>query len=151
MRKIVRWGAGALLVLLACAQSVRPARTNPPIDPARTLVALRPMPPDVARTFDAACRDCHSNDTRWPWYSHVAPISWFVIDHVNHGRSHFNVSDWAGYEPAEAARLLKKSCELVEDRSMPLGSYLLVHRSARVSPPARDALCAWAREGPESR
>ena len=71
-------------------QFIRPARTNPAIDPTRTLAATTELPHETAVVLERACRDCHSNDTRWPWYSNVAPISWFVIDHVNHGRSHFN-------------------------------------------------------------
>ena len=77
-------------------QLVRPARTNPPTDRPRTLFARVTVSAADRRGAERACRDCHSNDTRWPWYSNVAPVSWFVIDHVNHGRSHFNYSDWAG-------------------------------------------------------
>jgi hypothetical protein len=94
MPKLFRWTVAALFLVLLAAQFVRPARTNPRTDPSRTLAAVHPMPAAVASAFDRACRDCHSNETRWPWYSHVAPVSWFVIDHVNHGRSHFNSSDW---------------------------------------------------------
>jgi hypothetical protein len=102
------------------------------------------MPAHVAQVFDRACRDCHSNETRWPWYSHVAPVSWFVIDHVNHGRSHFNYSDWSQYEPDEAAQLLKKACELAQQRAMPLRTYTLMHRSARLTRAEVTALCAWS-------
>ena len=143
MRKLVRWSITAAAVALVAAQFIRPARTNPDFDPAHTLAAARPMPPAVADLFDRACRDCHSNETRWPWYSHVAPVSWFVIDHVNHGRSHFNASEWRRYDPDEAARLLKRTCELAGDESMPLPSYLLVHRRARLGPPDRVAVCEW--------
>lgn len=151
MRRLVRWSAGAFVALLACAQIVQPARTNPVVPRDRALAAIRPMPAHVAAIFDRACRDCHSNDTRWPWYSRLAPVSWFVIDHVNHGRSHFNASDWAEYDPAEAARLLKETCGLVQDGSMPLGSYLLVHRRATLRPAERADLCAWATPTDERR
>src|SRR5687767_12011008 len=107
MRKTIRWSVAGLGILVVAIQFVRPARTNPVRDPTHALSAMRPMPSHVAAVFDRACRDCHSNDTRWPWYSHVAPVSWFVIDHVNHGRSHFNASEWNQYETVEEARLLK--------------------------------------------
>ena len=145
MRKLNRWSIAAAAVVLLAAQVIRPARTNPVFDPSRTLAAAHPMPVAVAEAFDRACRDCHSNETRWPWYSHVAPVSWFVIDHVNHGRSHFNASDWSRYEPDEAARLLKQSCELVRESAMPLRSYAFIHRRAALSAADVSALCAWSR------
>jgi hypothetical protein len=131
------------LVIASGIQVIRPARTNPPTDPARTLHARTAVPPDVAAILDRACRDCHSNETRWPWYSHVAPVSWWVIDHVNHGRSHFNYSDWAKHDRADARRLLENTCELARNGEMPLPSYLRMHRTARLTPGDVEALCSW--------
>jgi len=147
MRKLFRWSIAAAALVLLAAQFIRPARTNPVFDPSRALAAAHPMPPDVADVFQRACRDCHSNETRWPWYSHLAPVSWFVIDHVNHGRSHFNASDWSSYEPDEAARLLKELCELAREQAMPLRSYTLIHRSAALTSADVSALCAWTAHG----
>jgi hypothetical protein len=142
--KMLKW-AGALVLLIAAGiQAVRPARTNPTTDPARTLAALLPVTPEAAAVLDRACRDCHSNDTRWPWYSNVAPVSWLVIDHVNHGRSHFNYSDWAQYDRHDARRLLKNACDLSRQDAMPMPSYLLMHRGARLTEPDIIALCDWA-------
>lgn len=145
MRRGFRTGAVTLAVLVIGIQFVRPARTNPVVDPARALSALHPFPAEAQRVFERACRDCHSNETRWPWYSHVAPVSWFVIDHVNHGRSHFNYSDWAKYPPEDRTQLLKHSCELARKQDMPLGSYLWMHRSARLSSADVEAICALVR------
>jgi hypothetical protein len=144
MRRVFRWTASAILAIGVGAQFVRPARTNPSIDPSRMLFARGAVPPEAAAVLDRACRDCHSNETRWPWYSGVAPVSWFVIDHVNHGRSHFNYSDWTAYEPAEARKLLKNSCDLARKREMPLPSYLRMHADARLTDRDIDALCRLA-------
>lgn len=144
MRRIIRWGVAAVALLLAAIQFVRPPRTNPVTHPANALTASPRIPHDVVQVLDRACRDCHSNETDWPWYSNVAPVSWLVIDHVNHGRSHFNYSDWRQYPPHEAVRLLKQTCELAREQSMPLRSYTLVHRHARLSATDVEALCAWA-------
>ncbi|MGB2715882.1 MAG: heme-binding domain-containing protein, partial [Vicinamibacterales bacterium] len=76
-------------------------------------------------------------------YSNVAPVSWFVIDHVNHGRSHFNYSDWARYNAKDADRLVKKSCEFARDGSMPLPEYARMHSETRLSPEDVTALCSW--------
>jgi hypothetical protein len=137
-------GLAYTLVLGAAGiQFVRPARTNPPTDPARTLFARTSVTAPAAEVLERACRDCHSNDTRWPWYSNVAPVSWFVIDHVNHGRSHFNYSDWAQYDRTDAQRLIRNSCDFARKGSMPLPSYLWMHGHARLDAQDIEALCNW--------
>ena len=84
---------------------------------------------------ERACFDCHSNQTRWPWYSHVAPMSWLVQDHVDEGRRELNFSDWnrGSSEADEAA-------ETVRDREMPPQSYLLLHPEARLTDAEREQL-----------
>ena len=144
MKAIRKYAPVALLLIVIAIQFVRPARTNPPTDHTATLPARIQVPADVRGILERACRDCHSNETKWPWYSNVAPVSWFVIDHVNHGRSHFNYSEWSKYPPVETSKLLKNSCELTRKGAMPMASYLWMHRSARLSPSDVDALCDWA-------
>lgn len=142
MRRALRLLLTVLALAFGGLQFVRPPRTNPASDPAhslRTSVTVSLAADDI---LDRACRDCHSNDTRWPWYSHIAPASWLVIDHVNHGRSHFNYSTWGTYDPQRQAELLKGSCELAREAAMPMPAYLLAHRSARLSPADVDTLCA---------
>ncbi len=143
MKRAIRWAAAPFAFALLGSQAIRPARTNPPTDPARTLAASVGVPPSAASILDRGCRDCHSNDTRWPWYSNVAPVSWFVIDHVNHGRSHLNYSDWARYDRSEANRLLEGICALARKDEMPLPSYLRVHHEARLTDADVAALCEW--------
>ncbi len=140
--KIARFTLGGAAVIAVAIQFVRPARTNPASDPSTALAARVQVPADVAAILDRSCRDCHSNDTRWPWYSNVAPVSWWVIDHVNHGRSHFNFSEWAKYNSEEQQKLLKESCELSRKGAMPLPSYLLMHDAAMSAKDVR-TLCAF--------
>ncbi len=138
------WRIAIGLIAAALAiQLVRPARTNPAIDPARTMTSATPVPRDASVVLDRACRDCHSNETRWPWYSNVAPVSWFVIDHVNGGRRHFNYSDWARYDERKKRELLKKTCDLTRKGDMPVGSYLWMHPEARITDRDVAALCDW--------
>ena len=144
MKRLLTYAALVILAVVIAIQFVRPARTNPPTNPQRVLVARVHVPGDVAAVLDRACRDCHSHDTRWPWYSNVAPVSWFVVDHVNHGRSHFNYSEWAKYPPHEAGKLLKDSCELARKGAMPLPSYIWMHGNARLAASEVDAICEWA-------
>jgi hypothetical protein len=132
-------------VLSLGIQLIRPARTNPPTDPARTLKARVKVPDDLAQVLDRACRDCHSHDTTWPWYSNVAPVSWLLIDHVNHGRRHLNFSDWASYSESEANKRITEICEQVREREMPMASYLWMHSAARLTQDDVDLICAWSR------
>jgi hypothetical protein len=142
--RVVKW----LLILVAVsfigAQFYRPAKTNPAIDPSMTLEARMPPSPQVAQILDRSCKDCHSNETRWPWYSHVAPFSWFVIDHVNKGRVDLNMSEWARYEKAEAANQLRNMCREARSGVMPLESYTMIHRGAVMSQDDIKVLCDWA-------
>ena len=137
-----------VLIVLACGfalmQFARPAQTNPRADEARAMDAHLHVTPEVQAIFARACNDCHTNQTRWPWYSQVAPVSWWLTDHVNHGRKHLNFSDWARLNPREADYMLGDICELAKRGIMPLSSYTLMHRDAVLSPHDVGTLCAWA-------
>jgi len=102
------------------------------------------MSPEVAAVLKRGCGDCHSNETIWPWYSEVAPISWFVIDHVNHGRRHLNFSDWTRYDRQEADEQLGDIARTVRAGAMPLSSYTLLHPEARLTQGERNVIIDWA-------
>lgn len=141
---ILKWALIALAVIFAALQFIRPARTNPAIDETRTINARMTVPPEVAAILDRSCNDCHSNQTRWPWYSHIAPVSWFVINHVNEGRDNMNFSDWAQYDARTQRSLLGFICHEVQSGGMPLKSYLRLHGDAILSSEDVKALCDWA-------
>jgi hypothetical protein len=136
-----RWGLAAFLVAFIAAQPFRPVRSNPPSTPGASLIAK--ATPEVAAILNRACRDCHSHETRWPWYTNVSPASWFVVNHVNHAREHFNYSQWTSIDEDEQDKLLGGICNLAERGRMPLPSYLLLHRDARLSPADVKTLCGW--------
>lgn len=141
--RVLKWLAVAAVCALVGLQFVRPARTNPVFDQTQTIHARLQVTPQVAAILDRSCQDCHSNTTRWPWYSNVAPVSWFVIDHVNHGRSHLNLSEWGMLDNRQAGKKLEEICEEVEDGAMPLQSYTNIHWSAKLSPEDIKTLCDW--------
>jgi Haem-binding domain len=144
IKKILKWTAIALAVVFAALQFIRPARTNPSVDESRTISAHTRLTPEVASILDRSCNDCHSNQTRWPWYTNIAPVSWFVVNHVNEGREEMNFSDWAQYSQDERERYLKQICREVKGGQMPLGSYLRMHRKAKLSSEDVRTLCDWA-------
>lgn len=143
-RRLLKIAAVALALLFAGAQFVRPERAGAPVDGSRTLEARAQVPAEVRSILARSCNDCHTQQTRWPWYSHVAPASWFLAEHVRDGRRMMNFSDWARYPPRDADFLLAAACREAKRGTMPLPSYTLVHRDARLSPRDVRALCDWA-------
>ncbi|HEY1662103.1 MAG TPA: heme-binding domain-containing protein [Verrucomicrobiae bacterium] len=139
MRKKFPWIVGALLVLFALLQLANPSRVNPPV---QNSFPITHAPPDVQAMFRAACYDCHSDETRWPWYSHIAPVSLLVAGDVKRGRSHLNLSEW----PADSARAAKKMeimGDEIDDGDMPLKKYTLIHTDARLTDSQRKAMEDW--------
>src|SRR5262245_58245245 len=127
------WVVAVLFIVLIGAQFVGANRTNPPSKPGASLLALTSTPPEVKAIFDRSCRDCHSNDTRWPWYSRVAPISWMLLRHVNAGRDRLNYSEWTSYDSDDQDKFLNGMCTLARKRRMLLPSYLWFHPDAQLT------------------
>ena len=127
--KKLKWAGGLLLIGFVGIQFMPVERTSPQTDPARSLTCVVPMTLQADAIFKRACSNCHSNNTTWPWYAYVAPVSWFVTGHVNRARSHMNVSEWTGYDDKQADHLLATMCKMVRNRLMPLPSYLKMRAS----------------------
>jgi hypothetical protein len=142
-KKILKWVAIAAIVVVAGVQFIGPAKSNPVAAQSQAIEAHLQVPPQVATILDQSCNDCHSNKTRWPWYSNVAPVSWFVIDHVNHGRSHLNFSDWGRFERREAEDMLSSICKEVQSGAMPLSSYTPLHAGSELTSEEIKVLCDW--------
>ncbi|MBI4907823.1 MAG: heme-binding domain-containing protein [Acidobacteria bacterium] len=102
------------------------------------------MPAEVARLLDRGCRDCHSKETKWPWYSRIPPASWMMANDVEKGRMAMNLSDWPASRPWKAAGALLAACAAVQSGRMPLRGYMLLHRESRWSEPEKKAFCEWA-------
>jgi len=139
--KVVRWAPWVALALFAALQFKQVDHSNPPV---RTEVDA---PADVAAILRRSCYDCHSHQTRWPWYSYVAPMSWFVADHVEHGRGDLNFSEWPLFDLEERQELLEEVVEQVSAGEMPLTSYLWLHPGARLSDADKARLLVWAAGG----
>ncbi len=136
-RRWVRYSFLGILIVFAGMQTVRPERSNPPVNPELTLAAQYEVPDDVQRVLERACADCHSHRTRWPWYSQVAPASWLLADHVKDGRRHFNIDDF------NEEMSLKDVCQEIRTGSMPIKGYLLLHPDAKLTGAEIQTVCAW--------
>ena len=146
MKKLLKRLGLFALVVFVVIQFFQSARTNPAVDPGMTLQSRVTVTPQAAAIIDRACSDCHTNETRWPWYSHVAPADFFVVGHVDHARSHMNLSELGTYEPKKAAHKLDEMCDEATERKMPLPSYLWLHRDAQFTDADIEALCSWTKE-----
>jgi hypothetical protein len=145
MTRTLKWIGLTLIILLLAIQLIRPPRTNPVVDESRTIEANTQMNPEVASIFERACYDCHSSKTRWPWYSQIAPVSWFLVSDVNDARKKLSLSDWGSYDQKKKATKLQEICEEIEKDDMPLTSYVLLHPQAKLSGSDRKLLCDWAK------
>jgi hypothetical protein len=96
----------------------------------------------VEAILDHSCRDCHSANTRWPWYSKVAPVSWIVARDVRRGRAKLDFSTWAGRNHSSNERM--EICDAVSNGTMPMRAYTLIHHEALLSSEDVDHICAWA-------
>lgn len=135
--KRVLVGVGTVLgiALVAIQLLPAPSHANPPV--------VREPAWDSPRTRELAaraCFDCHSNETKWPWYSNVAPISWVVGNHVEEGRTKLNFSTWDN--PGEDAH---EAAEVVEEGEMPLWDYVLMHPEAKLTAAEKADLIAGLR------
>jgi hypothetical protein len=134
-----RWLVIGGLVLVGGAQLVPVDRSNPPV---RSEVQA---PPEVQAILRRACYDCHSHETRWPWYSHVAPVSWLVAHDVHEGRGDLDFSDWPRVDFEAQDLQLADIRKQMEKKKMPLAQYLLLHPDAKLSDADRAAIIAWTR------
>ncbi|HEX8617166.1 MAG TPA: heme-binding domain-containing protein [Thermoanaerobaculia bacterium] len=139
MRRFLLILLGLLVVAFVAIQFVRPERTNPPTNAADVLRAPRNVQPILKR----ACYDCHSNETHWPWYSNIAPMSWALVHDVEEGRAEMSFSEWNSYNADQRDHLLEEICEQVERGEMPLKPYTLLHPSAKLTIEDKRALCVW--------
>jgi len=129
------------LVGFALAQLVPVERSNPPVE------EEVPAPAPVRKILRRSCYDCHSNETRWPWYARVAPVSWLVAYDVSEARGHMNFSTWNRYDARKRAKHLEEIWEEVEAGDMPLPYYLPLHPDAQLSREDRAAIHAWSEAG----
>ena len=137
MRKALVIAFVSLAALGGAAQLIPVQRTNPPVG-----VPLR-APVEIQAILDRACADCHTNETRWPWYSYVAPISWLVTRDVKVGRDNLDFSYWGQLSAADQRQLAKSIIREITAGTMPLRPYRLLHPGARLTPSELQRLRAW--------
>ena len=127
----------ALVVIFVGIQFIPVERTNPPITQ-----DVNP-PENILVILKTSCYDCHSNETVWPWYSNIAPVSFLIANDVNEGREHLNFSEWDKYDAKRRSKKMDGVSELVEKGVMPLSIYTFIHSDAKMNPEKIKAIKEW--------
>jgi hypothetical protein len=132
------------VVAVIVIQFLGPARTNPPVVASHTIGSRVQIPPRIADIMDRACMDCHSHETRWPWYSRVAPVRWWLVQNVNDGRNTLDLSEWTQYRPTYAGATLGSMALATKSGLMPPAAYRALHPSVRLSAEEIKEFSDWA-------
>lgn len=119
-------------------------RDTSPAERGTDFIAATQPPAPIAAMLRGACYDCHSQETRRPWYNNVAPVSWWLEKHINEGRDRLDFSDWPATEPKRAKKKLGQIADAVNEKTMPLPSYTWMHSAARFTAEQRKTLADWA-------
>jgi mono/diheme cytochrome c family protein len=101
------------------------------------------LPENVQQVFQNACMDCHSNNTKYPWYNKIAPVSWILNKHVTEGKNELNFSEWGEMDAFDKIGALEDIRQEVERKTMPLKGYVAMHKEAKLTDEQREALIAW--------
>lgn len=140
MIKKIALGITAILVII---QFFRIDKTNPVIVQGNDFLTVTNPPENIQLMLKNACYDCHSNQSKYPWYTNIAPISWWVKDHINEGREELNFSEWGTFKEKRQKHKLKETIEVLEEGEMPLESYLIIHDEAKLTTEQKNELVTW--------
>lgn len=141
-KKIIFWS----LVAFALIQFIPIDRVNQPVDVKVNFVDSKMTPEKVKALLKNACYDCHSNETVYPKYAFIAPVSWSVKSHINEGREHLNFSVWETYNKDLKENMLSKSIQTVQNKTMPMPGYIVYHKEANLSAAERSLLVQYFEE-----
>jgi uncharacterized membrane protein len=132
-----------LLAIIIIAQLIPIHKSNPESLAKYDYLVGSQAPEEIAKMVRTACYDCHSNQTVYPWYTHLAPFSWLIVSHVNEGRERLNFSEIKAMDAKKEKHQLHECAEVLEEGEMPLNSYLLLHAEARLTDDERKVLIEW--------
>jgi len=139
MKKIL----SGVIILLVLIQFVRIDKTNPKIIPENDFINITNPSEDIAMVLKNSCYDCHSNESTYPWYTNIAPISWWIKHHINEGRRHINFSEWGDYPLDKLNHKLEECYEEIEEGKMPMTSYTIAHPDAKMTTEQKNKLKEW--------
>lgn len=132
-----------ILVLLIIAQFFQPSKNSGSATGDLDIAHTVQVPDTVMSLLKVACYDCHSNHTRYPWYSHITPVNWWLKNHIDEGKAHLNFTDFNKGTYRRKMKKLEETGELTEKHAMPISSYLWIHKDARLNDAQRKLIVDW--------
>lgn len=144
--KIVKNILWLLLVVLIVAQFFGPEKNQGDLASIDAFLKETNPPENVKAILEETCYDCHSDVTRYPWYNNITPVNYWLAEHVNDGKKHFNVSNWVGNSVKRKDHKMEELIEMVEEKEMPLKSYTITHSEAKLSDEQIKAVVTWAEQ-----
>ena len=144
IRKIIKGVLAVLFAGLIVIQFIHPPKNISNTVTADDFNTIYPIPDSVQKILQKACYDCHSNNTRYPWYNNIQPVAWWLNDHINEGKKELNFSEYGKRTLAKRAKKLKKIAKEVKDGDMPLDSYTWIHKDALLTESEKNTLINWA-------
>lgn len=142
-KKVLKRILLALLIFFIAIQFIQPVHNKSEQVLPTDFSNLFHPPQEVDSVLKYSCYDCHSNNTHYPWYSNIQPFAWFMAHHIRKGKAEINFSEYGSYSLRRQISKLKDVEGSVKDRSMPLGSYTLIHRDSKLSPEERKMIIGW--------
>lgn len=133
-----------ILVVFILIQFARPKK-NDSRNNVNHISTIIEVPDEVNLILENSCNDCHSNFTNYPWYNEVAPISWFLAQHINDGKEHLNFSEWTVYNKNQKEHIIKDLKDVLKKHTMPLNSYLQKHDEAIMTNEQYETLLNWVK------
>jgi len=133
----------ALLIIFIAIQFFRPAKNKSESASPNDIAAIYPVPDSIQSILKVACNDCHSNNTRYPWYAEIQPVAWWLDNHIKDGKKGLNFSEFASYRIKKQYHRMDDINELVKKKEMPLSSYTWIHKDAILTDRERYALASW--------
>ena len=144
MKKIFKRILMALLIIFIAIQFIRPAKNRSEGISANDISTKYPVPDSVQAILKVACYDCHSNNTRYPWYAEIQPVAWWLNNHIKDGKRGLNFSEFTSYRIKKQFHRLDDLNKQVKKNEMPLSSYTLIHTDAKLTEGQKLAIAAWA-------
>jgi hypothetical protein len=144
MKKVLKFIGIILLVAFIVIQFFRPQKNKAEGLSSKDITTLYTVPDSVQSILKVACNDCHSNNTRYPWYAEVQPVAWWLNEHILDGKKELNFSEFAAYRIRKQYVKLEETIKQVKDNSMPLPSYTWIHKDAILSERQKFTLTSWA-------
>ena len=142
--KLVKKAATFLLIAFVVMQFFRPEKNQSDATHASFFETETRPGDEVLIVLKSACYDCHSDHTRYPWYNNIAPVNYWLDDHIRHGKGNLNFSDWESYSADKKDHKLEEIIEEVKKGKMPLDEYTWTHTDAQLTDAQKRAITVWA-------